>query len=254
MTKIPWTDKSWNPVVGCTKIATGCKNCYAERMAKRLYHMGMASPWKNPEYMKFEDGWKYEHIELCEHRLEQPLHWRKPRKIFVCSMSDLFHPKVPFNFIDRVFCTMLYCKQHTFQVLTKRIERVVKYIESGHPKAWWPMPNCWIGTSISTQADLERAWWPMKTIPTSVRFISLEPMLERVNFGQVFLKSIDWVIIGCESGPKARLCSIDDIRYVVEQCKEVGVTCFVKQIPINGKCSKKPEEWPPDLRVQEYPR
>lgn len=252
MTKIPWTNVSWNPVVGCTKIAAGCKNCYAEIMAKRLYWMGMASPWKNPEYMKFEDGWKNGHVELCEHRLEQPLHWRKPRKIFVCSMGDLFHEKVPYSFQVKVFQTMECAEQHIFQVLTKRPERMLEFVEKAYKESPEKpyLDNIWLGTSISTQADLEKVEEIMWQIPAVVRFLSLEPLLEAIHDVPPF----EWIIVGCESGPKARLCNIADIRSVIAQSKALNVPVFVKQVPINGKCSKKPEEWPEDLRIQEYPK
>ena len=290
MTKIPWTEATWNPVVGCTKIAVGCKNCYAERMAKRFWKQwGLLAP---PHHFG---------VKWFPERLDIPLHWRKPRKIFVCSMGDLFHEAVPFEFIDKVMAVITACPQHTFQILTKRPERMLEYYQSyeirtlAQPKDFMPLPNLWRGTSISTQADADKNIPILLQIPAGVLFVSFEPMLERVDLMDVHpkiglsqdvltdfsedtkkfnkdyakhLKSplvddprLDWVIIGCESGPKARLCSIEDIRDAVRQCKEAGVPVFVKQIPIGvstgylgaTKCSKKPEEWPEDLRIQEYP-
>ena len=131
-TKIEWCDKSWNPIAGCSKCSPGCLNCYAERMAKRLYWMGMAKPATLPEYMKFENGWKKGHIELCEHRLNQPFHWRKPRRIFVCSMSDLFHEKVPFEFILKMVGITIATPWHTYLILTKRPKRMHEFF------ACWP--------------------------------------------------------------------------------------------------------------------
>ena len=321
MTKIPWTEESWNPVIGCTKIATGCKNCYAERFAWRLACMGKS--YYNAVADK--NGWT-SNVLCREDTLKIPLHWRNPRKIFVCSMGDLFHEKVPFEYIDKVIGTIELCQQHILQILTKRPERALEYFKSnsddraesinlaiekftgGHlagddmvdefckqkgitrkyrdrlnyneniwvnrtwQKPLWPAPHIWIGTSISNQADADKNIPILLQIPAAVRFVSLEPMLERIDlcklhYGYIEDKpvvynslesysgheGIDQVIIGCESGPKQRPCEIEWIRDAVRQCKEAGVACFVKQVPINGKCSKKPEEWPEDLRVQEYP-
>ena len=271
MTKISWTDESWNPVVGCTKIAPGCKNCYAEKMACRLAYMGQEKYQRVTGYLNKWTHWLGD-VFCDESILSKPLHWRKPRMIFVCSMGDLFHPAVPFEFIDKIMFTIYrsYLLGHQFQLLTKRPKIARRYFNGdveGRILKMFPnytkelrltrnvlSRNLWIGTSISTQADLEKAWWAMKNIPATVRFFSVEPMLEKIKFGRVFMRYIDWVIIGCESGPGARLCSIKDIRDAVWQCKEAGVPVFVKQVPVNGKCSKKIEEWPKDLRIQEYPK
>jgi protein gp37 len=215
-------------------------------------------------------GWNGE-VVCREKELEQPIHWRKGRMIFVCSMGDLFHEKVPFEFIQRVFDIIKECPQHTFQTLTKRPLIMAKYIT-----AWedYPYPeNLWLGTSISTQADADKNIPILLQIPAAVRFVSLEPMLERVDlrklhYGYIEQKPVvynslesysgheglDWLIIGCESGPNARLCSIEDIRDDVRQGQQADVPVFVKQIPLNGKCSKKPEEWPDDLKgIRQYP-
>jgi len=196
-------------------------------------------------------------VPLClDYALDKPLHWKKPRKISVCSMSDLFHPKVPDKFIGDVFEIIRKTQQHTYQILTKRTERMADLAnellsaEVTSPKR---LEHVWWGGSISTQEDADKNIPILLQIPAAVRFVSLEPMLERIKFGAVFLRDIDWVIIGCESGPKARLCSIEDIQDAVRQCKDAGVAVFVKQVPINDKCSKDPKEWPEDLRVQDYP-
>ena len=302
MTKIPWTEKSWNPVVGCTKIATGCKNCYAERMACRLAYMGQEKYQKVTGYVNEWTHW-IGNVFCDESVLDKPLHWRKPRKIFVCSMGDLFHPAVPFEFIDKIF--RLFGKvgqrQHIYQILTKRPNRMAEYISYAQKKwmAYWPYQKVWLGTSISTQADADKNIPILLQIPAAVRFVSLEPMLARIYLPRSYCTEcgritrerqthgckygsggncrcgkylsyvdakLDWVIIGCESGPGARLCSIEDIRDAVRQCKEANVPVFVKQVPIDidpgrcqcnschDKCSKKPEEWPEDLRIQEYPK
>jgi len=311
MTKIPWTQETWNPVVGCTKIAEGCKNCYAERMALRLACIYPTSAYREVVSWKPMPGHWNGNVVCRDDALEIPPHWRKPRKIFVCSMSDLFHPKVPFEFIDKVMAVIALCPQHTFQILTKRPGRMAEYFgECNHLgcglgdrisngiansanvppteiRKNWPLPNLWLGTSISNQADADKNIPILLQIPAAVRFVSLEPMLERINIREYeeeewrcdgcgefyshfqdytcnhcgyaerhseYRNQLDWVIIGCESGPKARLCSIGDIRNAVRQCKEAGVPVFVKQIPIDGKCSKDPKEWPKDLRVQDYPK
>jgi protein gp37 len=270
MTKIPWTDEVWNPVTGCTKIAAGCQNCYAESMAKRFWGK-----------RKFTD------VRCHKDRLEQPLHWKKPRKIFVCSMSDLFHEKVPFEFIDMICESMINTEyKHTYQILTKRPERALAYA-----RRWikltgeWPWgSNVWLGVSVSTQADADKNIPILLQISAAVRFVSIEPMLEELTlvptlfadrepdedspvacvpcrcgkhwenqFGNNLICGLDWVIVGSESGPKQRPCKLEWIRDLVSQCKEAQVPVFVKQIPINGKCSKNPAEWPADLRIQEYP-
>ena len=275
MTKISWTDESWNPVVGCTKIAAGCKNCYAERMAHRLASMGKEGYC----HVTTRDGkWNGNIYHVFNNVLDKPLHWRKPRKIFVCSMSDLFHVAVPFEFIDKVLGIIALRPQHTFQILTKRPERMSEYFNGlrddpaqaqrlsfggccmdhkhgiamtyrrkGHLK------NLWLGTSISTQADADKNIPILLQIPAAVRFISVEPMLESIVFGKAFLRYIDWVIIGCESGPKRRPCGLEWIENVVRQCTEANVPVFVKQMEIGGKVSKKMEEWPEWAQRQEYP-
>lgn len=294
-TKISWTDESWNPVTGCAKIAPGCLNCYAHRIHQqrhKAYHEGK----KLPEQYK----WNFTQIRLHKDRLEDPLHWKKPRKIFVCSMGDLFHKNVPFEFISKVLTTIAKSQQHIYQILTKRPKRMAEYFEEyegvyvGKPKAepvYFPLPNLWLGTSISTQADADKNIPILLQIPAAVRFLSVEPMLPGKidlwhgtpgweqcrcgkilkmpkvgharcdcinydgNMGGVFplINNIDWVIIGCESGPNARLCSLDDIRHIRDQCKAANVPVFIKQVPINSKCNNKPVEWPKDLRIQEYP-
>lgn len=298
MTKIPWTEKTWNPVVGCSKIAVGCKNCYAERMAARLQQMAIAEyetrkdtdPTIIPQQIKGkgryvdvidQKGRWNGHVSCCEERLSIPLHWRKPRKIFVCSMSDLFHPSVPFGFIEKVIAVIEQCPQHDFQILTKRPQIMLDYFNSlGKRFELSCCQNLWLGTSISTQADADKNIPILLQIPAAVRFVSLEPMLEPIDLRCLIIgprrrcvfdclrasaasedgvmvdtkiKPLDWAIIGCESGPGARLCSLEDIRDAVRQCKEANVPVFVKQVPVNGKCNKNLDEWPVDLRIQEYP-
>lgn len=307
MTKIPWTEITVNPWVGCTKCATGCLHCYAEQMARRLRAMGHKA---YADVVGPHGKWTGK-IGYQMHELDMILRLRKPRMIFLGSMTDIFHEDVPFEYIDRAHAIIALCPQHTFQVLTKRIERAMEYymtrtsiddsyrvdrmpqwynvltgwLDEGHKgylgRNWdrfekaaeqtdfndKPLPNLWLGTSISTQADADKNIPILLQIPASVRFISLEPMLERIDFRHINacggkyiidvsrgLNKIDWVIIGCESGLNARLCSIEDVRNAVNQYRESGVACFVKQVPINGKCSNKPAEWPLWAQRQEYPK
>lgn len=185
---IEWTEATWNPVTGCTKISAGCKHCYAERMAKRLKAMGV------PQY---RNGFK---LTLQPQSLELPLKWRQPKRIFVNSMSDLFHEDVPFEFIEKVFDVMNRCPQHTFQILTKRPEIAAEFA----PQFKWT-PNIWMGTSVED----ERVLWRIKhlrEIRAKVRFLSLEPLIGPMP--NLPLRGIHWVIVGGESGPKTKLYSI----------------------------------------------
>jgi len=285
MTKIPWTNEIWNPVVG-----------------------------RNGNVLCRED------------RLEKPLHWRKLRKIFV--MSDLFHENVPFEFIDKVLAEITICHKHIFHILTKRPGRMAKYFARPH---YWteilpnaisvdrllhkstqeplpgyisfhavgheirgPLPNLWLGTSISTQADADKNIPILLQIPSAVRFLSVEPMLERIDIwhgisgweqcscGKIhkmpkvgharcncvsfqderfdlselfpLVRNLDWVIVGCESGSKRRPCKLEWVEDLINQCVASAVPVFVKQLEIKGKLSRKPEEWPAWAQRQEYPK
>lgn len=264
-TKIEWCEETWNPCVGCTKCSPGCEHCYAERMAYRLFCMG------NKKYENVVNGittstqhrsnWSGQ-IYCDSESLDQPLHWRKPRRIFVCSMSDLFHEKVPFEFIDDVFERVWDCPQHTFLVLTKRLQRAKEFYSIATEYHRIPKGNLWLGVSISTQKEADEKIPILLEIPAAVRFISFEPLLESIpkfdyyinNYTTGHLESqIHWVIVGCESGPKRRPCKLEWIRDIAKQCKNAGVACFVKQIPINGKVNHNPAEWPRDLRIRNYP-
>lgn len=211
-TKIEWTEATWNPVTGCTKISAGCANCYAERMAKRLAAM------HNPSYRK---GFKV----TCHPRmLALPEKWRKPRMVFVNSMSDLFHPDVPDTFIDKVFGVMAQATQHTFQILTKRPERMVhRAIQSGLKP--WPR-NVWVGATIESDRYIERNLI-LKIVPAAVRFLSLEPLLGPLP--DLDLTKISWVIVGGESGPGARPMDPQWVRDIRDQCLAAQVPFFFKQ-------------------------
>lgn len=207
--KIEWTESTWNPVSGCTKISSGCNNCYAERMAKRLKMMGQ------PNYA---NGFQ---VTLHKHVLEYPLRWKKPQTIFVNSMSDLFHKQVPDSFIFEIIDIMKQAEWHQFQILTKRSERLKELAK----KINWPK-NVWIGVSIENEKIKYRID-DLRWIPAALRFVSLEPLLG--PFESLDLKNIDWVIVGGESGPNARPMKKEWVIQIKEQCIKQNVPFFFKQ-------------------------
>jgi protein gp37 len=212
-TAIEWTDTTWNPVTGCTKISAGCDNCYAERFSERF--RGVAG---HP----FENGFD---LTLRPTRLEQPLGWRQPRMVFVNSMSDLFHKDVPRDFIGRVFDTMEKADWHTFQVLTKRSSLMRDFIRKRYGDRRGP-PHIWMGVSVEDGTKKSRIRH-LQDAPAGIRFLSIEPLIGPV--GKLDLTDIDWVIVGGESGPKARPVAADWVRDVRDQCVEKGVALFFKQ-------------------------
>jgi len=206
---IEWTDATWNPVTGCTKISPGCRNCYAERMARRLQAMG------SPNY---SGGFR---LATHEDALDIPLRWRKPRHVFVNSMSDLFHEGLEFGFIRRVFGTMTRAYWHRFQVLTKRADQLAKYAGQ---LPW--ADNIWMGVSVETSDYLWRADC-LKGTDAVLKFLSLEPLLG--PFGELDLSGIDWVIVGGESGPRARPIDGRWVMEIRDQCLSSGTPFFFKQ-------------------------
>lgn len=268
-TGIEWTDATWNPVSGCTKVSQGCRHCYAETMAHRLKAMGAKG---------YENGFR---VTLHGDRLTEPLGWRKPRRVFVCSMGDLFHHNVPDSFIDRVFAAMASSPAHTFQVLTKRPQRMARYIErlwidgDALPRAIalvtagrdatsnpqhgtinsWGLANVWVGTSAEDQATADIRVRALLGCAAPVRFVSAEPLLgpidltrldngggERLDafstritqpggnqFFASYVQPINWVIAGGESGHGARPMHPDWARGLRDQCSEAGVPFFFKQ-------------------------
>jgi protein gp37 len=210
---IEWTDATWNPVTGCTKISAGCDHCYAERFAERF---------RGVKDHPFEQGFD---LTLRPERVEQPLKWRRPRMIFVNSMSDLFHKDVPTDFIEQVFFTMEKANWHTYQVLTKRSPRMKNFVNARY-KGGRPPAHIWLGTSLENRAQLSRLRHIQK-MNASIRFLSIEPMLGPV--GKLDLTGISWVIVGGESGPGFRPIEAEWIREVREQCVEAGVAFFFKQ-------------------------
>ena len=298
LSKIEWTDVTWNPVTGCTKVSQGCKNCYAETVAKRF--------WKD---RKFTD------VVCHEDRLEQPLHWKKPRMIFVNSMSDLFHEDVPFEFIDRIM-TMIAYTNHIYQVLTKRPKRMLEYFSDsslrlrlkiyienlGNKRGYKTklgdldpltlLDNLWLGVSVEDQKTANERIPILLETPAAVRWISAEPLLSSIDIREYLHDSnclikengncncsepredhLDWVVVGGESGPKARECNVFWISDIVGQCKKASIPVFVKQLGSKGVFEKddgvilgakiiidgkgkndKIEDFPEYLKIRQYPR
>ena len=207
--KIEWTEATWNPVTGCTKISEGCRYCYAERLAKRLKAMG------NPNYAHgFE-------VTLQPHMLNTPMTWKKHKMIFVNSMSDLFHQSVPTSFIKKVFQVMVKADQHHYQVLTKRAARLAELA----PKLPWP-EHIWAGVSVENEDVVDRIDY-LRQVPAKVRFISMEPLLGPLP--NLNLEGMDWVIVGGESGPGARPMSEEWVHQIQTHCLAEGVPFFFKQ-------------------------
>jgi protein gp37 len=207
--EIEWTEMTWNPVTGCRKISQGCKHCYAERMAKRLLAMGSE---------RYENGFE---PTLHHNLIDLPRRWKKPRVIFVNSMSDLFQEEVPERFISGVFDTMVACPQHTFQILTKRSERLLE-LSASLP---WPA-NVWMGVSVEDDRVVDRVR-DLARVPAKVRFLSCEPLIGPLD--RLPLKGIHWVIVGGESGPGARSMNPEWVESIYAQCQRHGTAFFFKQ-------------------------
>jgi protein gp37 len=303
-TGIEWTDATWNPVRGCTRVSEGCRNCYAERVAARF--SGPGKPYHGfAEAGRAGSLWTGK-VELVTSTLAKPLRWRKPMRIFVNSMSDLFHESLPEIDVAEVFRVMARCPQHIFQILTKRpnvmLERMPRM------RATFPdrLEHVWLGVSVEDQRTADERIPLLLQTPATVRFVSYEPALGPVDFrqlndgswydregaqcydalaGNAYYRDgehglgggprVDWLIVGGESGPGARRFDLAWARSVVEQCREAGVACFVKQLGSNPQCGSCLDgsvcwcgerlayikdrkggdmaEWPEDLRVREVP-
>ena len=220
--KIEWTDVTWNPVAGCTIASAGCSNCYAMRMAARLAAMGSEKYAGLTRKSGGRAVWTGK-IALDAKSLTAPYKWRKPRKVFVNSMSDLFHPSVPAEFIAHVWRVMLETPQHTYQVLTKRPDRMREILSD---PSFASAPNIWIGTSVEDSAVLHRIQ-ELQAIPDFIRFISFEPLIGPV--GSVDLTDIDWAIVGGESGPRSRPMCREWVDQIEDRCRAFGVAFFFKQ-------------------------
>lgn len=217
---IEWTDATWNPVTGCTKVSAGCKNCYAETFAER---------WRGVPGHPYEQGFD---LRLWPDRLELPKTWTRPRRVFVNSMSDLFHKDVPFRFIDRVFRTMRHCSWHQFQVLTKRPERMADYVQR-RTVQWGRLatdsPQIWLGTSVEAQQHIDRARL-VSGLSSAVRFLSCEPLLGPLDLTSVLGPGrVNWVIVGGESGPRSRAMKQEWVSNIRDQCQAAGIPFFFKQ-------------------------
>jgi protein gp37 len=244
---IEWTDASWNPVTGCSKVSEGCRNCYAEALSLRFGRS------KKPWAAQFAA----ENVVLHPDRLGYPLKWKEPRRIFVNSMSDLFHENVPDTFVVKVFDVMRQAPQHTFQVLTKRPERMrelvgrwtekyaLRMLEEGGMACQWPLPHVWLGTSVEDQKSADARIAKLLETAASVRFLSCEPLLAPINLCQAmsaptdhehgptcreWLAGLGWVIVGGESGPRHRPFDLDWARDLRDQCQAAGIPFFFKQV------------------------
>lgn len=208
-TKIEWTDKTWNPVTGCTKKSEGCVHCYAEVMARRLKGMGQ---------LKYRNAFS---LTLHPEDLDEPKKWRKAHNIFVCSMGDLFHEDVPFEFVDKVMKTIRETPWHRYQILTKRAERMEEYFLSHSVPS-----NAWLGVTVEVQRTLSRID-NLRHLPASVRFLSCEPLLE--DLGHMDLEGVDWIIVGGESGTQARPMKEEWVLNIKRQAEEQDIAFFFKQ-------------------------
>ena len=209
-TKITWATDVWNPVTGCTKISEGCRNCYAERMAKRL-----GGRYGYPKHSPFQ-------VTLQHERLSMPDTWKKPRRIFVNSMSDLFHDEVPYDFIDDVMMRAYAAARHTYLFLTKRPERMLAFHQAFRERPYWTMESLWIGVTAEDQQQADLRIPLLLEVPASVQFISVEPMLEEVDIRHLLgpgRSRVDWVICGPENGPGARPFEPDWARSLRDQCR-----------------------------------
>ena len=263
MSAIEWTDATWNPVTGCDRISPGCDHCYALTMAGRLKLMGQPKYQADGDPRTSGPGFA---VTCHPDELSRPLTWRKPRMVFVNSMSDLFHQDVNYRFIRDVFNTMRCCDglvtahgerypSHTFQVLTKRPQRMRelalgRYLgfDPEHPPA-----NVWLGTSIESDRYAFRADH-LRATPAAVRFLSLEPLLGPLP--SLDLTGIDWVIIGCESGPGARPMDLGWAAMIIDKARQSGAAVFVKQLHLNGstRAVKDVERFPGWAQARQFPK
>jgi protein gp37 len=264
-TSISWTNYSWNPVVGCSKRSPGCASCYAEELHSKRHKAYQEGKKLPKQYAK-----PFNEIQLFPERLEEPLKLRKPSKIFVCSVADLFHEDVPDEFIDKVMATVIACPQHTFQILTKRADNMRDYFKQGFDAGQWfdnQFPNLWLGTTCENQEQADKRIPILLQIPAAVRFVSVEPLLSPVDIqrylkpeyflglegvekarafangwaGTHWLEHLNWVIAGSESGKNRRSAEADWFRSLRDQCIDTGTPYFLKQMEADGKVVGMPE-------------
>lgn len=260
MSAIEWTDQTWNPTTGCDQVSPGCDHCYALSMATRLKAMGQPRYQRDGDPRTSGPGFA---LTMHADTLSTPLRWRTPRRVFVNSMSDLFHPRVSDQFLAQVWEVIAATPQHTYQILTKRHARLRSLFPRQQPPAP-PLPHVHIGVSVEDQHHAHLRIPALLNTDIAVRFLSCEPLLAPVDL-TTWLQPpqpprLDWVIIGGESGPDARPCDLDWIRSLITQCHAAGVAVFVKQLgsvwarqhhtdPKGGDCA----QWPTDLRIRQFP-
>lgn len=251
-TGIAWTDRTWNPWQGCTRVSTGCARCY---MAREKTSYG-------------QDPWTV--VRSRPQTVHAPLRWERElaaagrtERVFVCSWSDFFHEAAD-SWRAEAWEIIRRCEHLVFQIPTKRHERILSCLPSGWGEGW---PHVWLGASAEDQAALDSRIPELLQVPAALRWLSLEPLLGQVDLvpwldgvqisdrpgGVEYAPSLDWVVVGCESGPQRRPCSLEWVRSVVEQCRAAEVPCFVKQLDLGGRVSHDPSEWPEDLRVRGFP-
>ena len=287
MTTIAWTDETINPIVGCSRVAgsPGCERCYAATAAKT------ARLQQFPQYQKVAK-WNGT-VEFVEKQLEKPYEWKKSKKIFICSMADIFHENVPFKWVEEIFYMIENCPQHTFQILTKRPERMIEFFDwyiarnSDHSvELQWTMPdNIWLGVSCENQAMADKRIPLLMQIPAKVRFLSCEPLLEPINLskflpiewseiaedwieswpgiGSYSTDYPNWIIVGLESGSNARRCDLQAVHSIINQCQTAKVKVFCKQLGTvwakesgtykQDRKGASPELWDKSFNVQEFP-
>lgn len=255
MSGIEWTDTTWNPTTGCDKVSPGCDHCYAMTMAKRLKAMGQAKYQNDGDPKTSGPGFG---LTVHHDTLTTPLTWRKPRRVFVNSMSDLFHEKVNAAFLAQVFDVMAGTPQHTYQILTKRHARLRSVMRTAVPGEHWPLPNVHIGVSVDDQKWADLRIPALLSVPATVRFLSCEPLLGPIDL-RPYLDGLHWVIVGGESGRGSRRMDPDWVRKIIADCHDCSVPVFVKQMGsvwARGLKDTKGGDmaaWPPDLRVREWP-
>lgn len=249
---IAWTETTWNPIRGCSRVSEGCRHCYAEAIAHRF-----SGPGQPYEGLTTADGKWNGVVRVVEDHMNDPLTWRRPRLVFVNSMSDLFHESLPDTAIDCVFHVMEHAPQHQFQVLTKRVHRMRPY----HQRKGVVLPNVWMGVSVEDTGSWNERVSSLRDTPAAIRWVSVEPQLANICPRESDLVGIDWLVIGGESGPDARPFDTRWARQWIELGRATGTAIFIKQLGSHaayalGMKSRKGgdmDEWPQDLRVREYP-
>jgi protein gp37 len=265
---IAWTDETWNPVRGCSRVSEGCRHCYAEGVAARFSGPGLPYEGLARRTAKGLPQWTGE-VRMVPEHMADPLRWKRPRRVFVNSMSDLFHEKLTDGEIDSIFRVMLNAPRHTFQILTKRAKRMLHWTQRFAAERGEQLPShIHLGISAENQANFDDRAPYLRRVEAAVRFVSYEPAIGPLDM-KGYLPEISWVIVGGESGRNARPFDIDWARSIIQQCRDAGAAPFVKQLGavpfgigrLSGRVEIKladghggnPSEWPADLRIREFP-